>query len=164
MGKTYDELVTYTEGMMKIVNKKYVEGNYMAYLPILSGIAQYKIESRPGAGHNYYAVVDAIHNCYARKTESGFDAGFKDGIRALIRVSTAKVGSLDMLLNIVFYQLDKEKNGTAEFNIDIDETMDSINKLIRENMSNYEADNIRFKPWLEKIQKYALEKYGLELG
>jgi len=152
------------EHTVELINKSYIEGKKIAYLPLLAGIATCKIESRPGAGHNYYAVVDAIHKCYAQNPNGGYDAGYKEGIRALIRVSSSKVGSLDLLLNIIFYQLDKEKNGTAQFNINIDETMELINKLIRDNTSKYEADNIRFKSWLERIQKYALEKYGLELG
>ena len=65
MGTVYDKLVDQAEAMVNIINKKYVAGNRMAYLALLSGVGSCRIESYPGAGHNYQAVVDAIHNCYA---------------------------------------------------------------------------------------------------
>ena len=167
MNTPYEKLVKYTERLVEIVNKKYVSGETganVAYLPILSGIGPYKVETLPGKGHNYYAVVDAIHNCYARNNDGGYDAGFRDGILALIRVSCAKVSSLDLLIDIVFYQLDKQNEGFAQFSVDIDEIVGLINTLIRDNKDNYIADTVSFGPWLEKVKKYALENYGLEIG
>ena len=35
--------------MVNIINKKYVTGNRMAYLALLSGAGSYRIESYPGA-------------------------------------------------------------------------------------------------------------------
>ena len=147
----------YAEKMVELINKDYKEGKKIAYLPLLAGIATCKIESRPGAGHNYYEVVDAIHRCYAKNPEEGYDAGFKEGIHALIRVSSAKVGSLSMLLKIVFYQLKKEQNGTAQFSIDMDEYLPLINSLIRENRGKYLEDYKMFDSWLEGYKKSALQ-------
>ena len=113
---------------------------------------------------NYYAVVDAIHNCYKKDPDGGYDRGFADGIEALTRVSSAKVASLANLFNIIFYQLDKEKEGTAEFNVDIDEIMARVNKLIEDNKEVYRQDYASFDHWYERCQKIAREKYGLELG
>ena len=136
----YEELVEDTEELVRIIHKKYMTGEKgcnVAYLPMLSGIGPCKVEMRPGAGHNYYAVVDAIHNCYKKDPDGGYDRGFADGIEALTRVSSAKVGSLDLLLNIIFYQVKKEKEGTAEFEVDIDEIMARVNKLIEDNKEVY---------------------------
>lgn len=152
------------EYTVELVNNDYIEGKKMAYLPLLAGIATCKIESRPGAGHNYYEVVDAIHRCFAKNPTGGYDAGYKESIFDLIRVSSSKVASLELLLNIIFYQLKKEKNGTAEFTIDMNEYLPLINNMIKENRSTYEADYKMFGPWLERYKKSALEKYGLELG
>ena len=60
MGTVYDKLVDQAEAMVNIINKKYVAGNRMAYLALLSGVGSCRIESYPGAGHNYQAVVDAM--------------------------------------------------------------------------------------------------------
>ena len=163
----YEELVEDTEELVRIIHKKYMTGEKgcnVAYLPMLSGIGPCKVEMRPGAGHNYYAVVDAIHNCYKKDPDGGYDRGFADGIEALTRVSSAKVASLANLFNIIFYQLDKEKEGTAEFNVDIDEIMARVNKLIEDNKEVYRQDYASFDHWYERCQKIAREKYGLELG
>ena len=163
----YEELVEDTEELVRIIHKKYMTGEKgcnVAYLPMLSGIGPCKVEMRPGAGHNYYAVVDAIHNCYKKDPDGGYDRGFADGIEALTRVSSAKVASLANLFNIIFYQLDKEKEGTAEFNVDIDEIMARVNKLIEDNKEVYRQDYDSFDHWYERCQKIAREKYGLELG
>ena len=163
----YEELVEDTEELVRIIHKKYMTGEKgcnVAYLPMLSGIGPCKVEMRPGAGHNYYAVVDAIHNCYKNDPDGGYDRGFADGIEALTRVSSAKVASLANLFNIIFYQLDKEKEGTAEFNVDIDEIMARVNKLIEDNKEVYRQDYDSFDHWFERCKKIAREKYGLELG
>ena len=100
----YVELVEDTEELVRILHKKYMtveKGCNVAYLPMLSGIGPCKVEMRPGAGHNYYAVVDAIHNCYKNDPDGGYDRGFADGIEALTMVSSAKVASLANLFNII---------------------------------------------------------------
>ena len=74
---TYKRLVDQAEAMVSIVHKKYLSGNMMAYPALLLGV--FRIESYPGAGHNYQAVIDAIHNCYARDNTSGIDIGYKEG-------------------------------------------------------------------------------------
>lgn len=53
MGTVYDKLVDQAEAMVNIINKKYIAGNRMAYLALLSGVGSCRIESYPGAGHNY---------------------------------------------------------------------------------------------------------------
>ena len=163
----YEELVEDTEELVKIIHKKYMTGEKgcnVAYLPMLSGIGPCKVEMRPGGGHFFRAVVDAIHNCYKNDPDGGYDRGFADGIEALTKVSSAKVASLANLFNIIFYQLDKEKEGTAEFNVDIDEIMAHVNKLIEDNKEVYRQDYASFDHWYERCQKIAREKYGLELG
>ena len=162
-----EKLVEHAERIVRIINDKYLSGEdgcNVAYLPLLSGIGPCKMEMRPGAGHNFRTVVDAIHNCYKNNPDGGYDRGFADGIEALTRVSSAKVGSLELLLNIIFYQVKKEKEGTAEFNVDIDEIMARVNKLIEDNKEVYRQDYDSFDHWYERCQKIAREKYGLELG
>ena len=45
MGTVYDKLVDQAEAMVNIINKKYVAGNRMAYLALLSGVGSCRIES-----------------------------------------------------------------------------------------------------------------------
>ena len=62
----------YVESSVENANNIYNDGNYMAYLPILSGLGVFKMEKRPGAGHNFRAVIDAIHNCYKKNPNGGY--------------------------------------------------------------------------------------------
>ena len=152
----------FAERKVEQINKQFIEGKDIVYLALLSGVPPYEVEVRTGAGHNYYMVLDAIHRCYERNPDGRYDEGFKAGLRGLIQVSTSKVASLDLLLNYIFYQLDKEKDGTAKFTIEINEFIPLINDLIKDNREKYVKDYKMFGAWLEKVQKYALEKYGLE--
>jgi|UniRef100_UPI003FED9B88 hypothetical protein len=163
MGTVYDKLVDQAEAMVNIINKKYIAGNRMAYLALLSGVGSCRIESYPGAGHNYQAVVDAIHNCYARDNTSGIDTGYRDGLYAMIHVA-GSFPALQTLMNILFYQLKKEKEGKAQFKIDIQEVIDKVNMLISENCASYEKENLSFGSWLERNSKFAYENYGIKLG
>ena len=163
MGTVYDKLVDQAEAMVNIINKKYIAGNRMAYLALLSGVGCCRIESYPGAGHNYQAVVDAIHNCYARDNTSGIDTGYRDGLYAMINVA-GSFPALQTLMNILFYQLKKEKEGKAQFKIDIQEVMSKVNLLISENRVSYEKEYISFGSWLERNSKFAYENYGIKLG
>lgn len=163
MSTIYEKLVDQAEAMVNIINKKYVAGNRMAYLALLSGVGSYRIESYPGAGHNYQAVVDAIHNCYARDNESKIDAGYRDGIYAMINVAS-NFRVLQTLMNILFYQLKKEKEGKAQFKMDIKEVMNKVNLLISENCLSYEKENSSFDSWLERNKIFAYENYGIKLG
>jgi len=163
MGNIYEDLVEHAEILVNIINKKYVAGNSVAYLALLSGIGNCKVESFAGAGHNYQAVIDAIHNCYARNPLSNINVGYQEGMEAMIRVAS-NVSTLQNVVNIVFYQLKKEKDGKSKFMLDREKILTKLNATIRENYGLYEKENASFVHWMERNQKYALDNYGIELG
>ena len=109
---TYERLVDQAEAMVSIIHKRYLSGNKMAYPALLSGIGNCCIESYRGAGHNYQAVVDAIHNCYARDNTSGIDIGYKEGLETMTRTGKD-------IQKILDYQKKKEQDGTAQFYMDV---------------------------------------------
>ena len=67
-------------------------------------------------------------------------------------------------MNILFYQLKKEKEGKAQFKMDIKEVMNKVNLLISENCLSYEKENSSFDSWLERNKIFAYENYGIKLG
>lgn len=105
---TYKRLIDQAEAIINIVHKRYLSGNKMAYPALLFGIGGFYIESYPGAGHNYQAVIDAIHNCYAKNTTSGIDIGYKEGLKTMVHAGK----DIQKLLQ---YQKKKEQEGTAQF-------------------------------------------------
>lgn len=102
---TYKRLVEQAEAMVNIVHKKYLSGNKMAYPALLLGV--FRIESYPGAGHNYQAVIDAIHNCYARDNTSGIDIGYKEGLKTMVH--TGKIYKN-------YYNIKRKKNKKERLN------------------------------------------------
>ena len=45
----------------EITQKAFEEGNDMAYFALLKGTGNARLETIPGEGHNYIAVIDGIH-------------------------------------------------------------------------------------------------------
>lgn len=163
MGNVYDDLVDYAEILVNIINEKYLEGNNMAYMALLSGVGNCKVESYAGAGHNYQAVVDAIHNCYARNELSGIDKGYQEGISAMIRIAT-KFSTLQNVVNIFLYELKLEKEGRACFKVDREALLEKLNSVILDNYDTYVRENSSFAEWIERNRKFAIDNYGVTLG
>ena len=163
MSNIYEKLVDHAEILVNIINKKYVAGNNMAYLALLSGVGNCRVESFAGAGHNYQAVVDAIHNYYRRDESSRADQGYQEGLYAMMRVASS-FSVLQDLVHIIFYELKKEKEGTAGFTIDVDSTISGLNEVIEKNRVTYEKENTAFKEWLERNKQYALDNFSIEIG
>ena len=62
MKNAYKDLVDYAYCVVNLINRKYLDGNTTAYPVLILGIGVYKIEGVPDSGHNYQAVIDAIHS------------------------------------------------------------------------------------------------------
>ena len=149
--RRYEDLVDYAETIVNIVNNQYKKGNTMAYLALLSGLGAYKIESFTGAGHNYQAVIDAIHNCYKRTGDEKLIAGYQEGLDGMIRVAV-KFSSLQLLVNILFYEHKLEMSGKAAFHVNIDPLVCKVKDLIAKNSSKYQTEYSGFDSWLEQIR------------
>lgn len=163
MSSVYEELVDYAEILVNIVNRKYLAGNQLAYLPLLSGVGNCRVESRAGAGHNYQAVIDAIHNCYRSGLSTGYDDGFRAGIDGMIRVA-GSFQALQSVVNVLFYQLKLEKEGRALFQIDSEAVVQKLNAKLVQNHGLYTRENSHFAEWMDRNAKYAAENFGIQIG
>ena len=158
----YDELLHYARSMTYIINRKYKAGNNMAYLALLSGVAGTTVEAFPGAGHNYQAVIDAIHSIYRDDPESGVDSGYVEGLEGMIRVATGFPG-LNKLVDVLLYEGKLEKEGKATFRVDLEGFWAKTATVIRENTDSYRSEYPGFDKWLEDTKTFAKENYGLNL-
>lgn len=118
MSNTYEELVDYAEIIVNIVNGRYKEGNKLAYLPLLSGVGTCKVESFPGTGHNYQAIIDAIHNCYKRTQDEYIKEGYQDGLDGMKRMAVNEM-MRQSLERILLYEKKLEETGAAGFCIEM---------------------------------------------
>ena len=110
MSNIYEKLVDHAEILVNIINKKYVAGNNMAYLALLSGVGNCRVESFAGAGHNYQAVIDAIHLYYADHPKSRANEGFEKELLLLCQAA-GSMRSVQLALNCIIYEIYKEKKG-----------------------------------------------------
>ena len=163
MSKTrYDELVRSATFGVKLIHKEYCAGKEIAYVVILSGLGDYRVAVNPDEMHNDQAVIDAIHQYYAETDDQRVIDGYKMGIFTLIRVA-GNIRTLDSLLNILFYQLEKEQEGNACFILDTEEIVQKLNSMIAERYDVYKKENPFFDTWFSRQQTFAMEHYGLIL-
>ena len=71
MKSAYKDLVDYAYSLIRVTNKNYLKGNTTAYPILLFGIGNCLVEGVPGSGHNYQAVIEAIHLFYRDFPVSG---------------------------------------------------------------------------------------------
>lgn len=138
MRKGYDDIVGQAEAMVCVLKKFYLKGNKLAYVPLLEG----------KLGYTYQAIVDAIQNV------DGVQEGYQDGLYAMCSIPA----DLKVLLNILFYQLKKEHEGTATVKIDIDGVVERINSLLQNNWETFKS-----LMWLDRYRFFAYKEYGIEL-
>ena len=158
----YDELVREAKFGVKLIHKEYCSGKEIAYVVILSGLGDYRVAVNPDEMHNVHAVIDAIHQYYAETDDQRVIDGYKMGIFTLIRVA-GNIRTLDSILNILFYQLEKEQEGNASFILDTEEIVQKLNSMIAERYDTYKKENPFFEPWFSRYQQSALDDYGLVL-
>ncbi len=138
MRKGYDDIVGQAEAMVCVLKKFYLKGNKLAYVPLLEG----------KLGYTYQAIVDAIQNV------EGVQEGYQDGLYAMCSIPA----DLKILLNILFYQLKKEHEGTATVKIDVDGVVERINSLLQKNWETFKS-----LMWLDRYKFFAYKEYGIEL-
>ena len=158
----YDELVRSAKFGVKLIHKEYCAGKEIAYVVILSGLGDYRVAVNPDEDHNEQAVVDAIHQYYAETGDQRVIDGYQMGIFTLIRVA-GNVRTLDELLGVLFYELEKERDGEACFVLDMEEIVQKLNSMIAERYDAYKNESPRFENWFSRQQTFALEHYGLVL-
>lgn len=111
MRKGYDDILSQAEAMACLLNKSYLKGNKLAYVPLLKG----------ELGYTYQAIVGAVHNV------KDSEKGYRDGLYTMCQM----LADLKVLLDILFYQLKKEREGAVKFKIDIDGVVERINLLLQ---------------------------------
>ena len=158
----YDDLVEEAVFFVKQIHKEYCAGKEIAYVVILSGLGDYRVAVNPDEDHNEQAVVDAIHQYYAETGDQRVIDGYQMGIFTLIRVA-GNIRTLDSILNILFYQLEKEQEGNASFILDTEEIVQKLNSMIAERYDVYKKENPFFDTWFSRQQTFAMEHYGLIL-
>ncbi len=156
----WKDFISYATGMVNVTNKKYIEGNHMAYVVLLSGLGTFCVEAYPGAGHNYQAVVEGIHQYYRMYPE--VKERYQEGIYKLIRMSLNFKG-FSQIVDIILYELKLEQEEKASFQIDIEPIWKEAKKLFMEKASDYASEAGDLNGWLACTNEFAKERYGISI-
>lgn len=151
----YDNLVKYVYRLLLNVHNRYLNGSLVSYQMILLGMGNLKVEVSPGAGHNYYAVSDAIHMLYKEdpKCKDGYIYGLKDIIDKVNDFST-----IILISDYISYELKKLKEGQNTFTIELKPIISSLIKVIQNKQNKIlESQPGWYKQELDKYLNYLIE-------
>lgn len=117
MDKHY-ELLHFAMIMVDSTTRQYLDGsNKMAFPCMIMGIGKCRLESFPGAGHNYYVMLEAIYKYYKENPDKHVDKILLNSLMKSIEGMSA-IKPLSLICNYIVAQVKNEKQGISPFKLD----------------------------------------------
>lgn len=109
------DMIDFAMLMVDSATQKYLDGrNKMAFVNMLIGIGKYRLESFPGAGHNYYVILEAIYEYYREHPDKHVDEILFSTLMGYINaMSSAK--ALPLICNYIVAQVKNENQRISRF-------------------------------------------------
>ena len=156
----YDKLVDYAYSLVNIASKNYLKGKGMYYFALILGKGNWIVESRPGAGHNYQAIMDAIHLYYADHPKSRINEGFEEELSLLCQ-AVGNMVCVQLVLNFIIYELKKEKEGSNSFKFnDCQVLLNKVRQSIKEEHENLKSEYPDIDKYVEDTNLFLEKNYG----
>ncbi|MBO4898206.1 MAG: hypothetical protein J5590_07915 [Clostridia bacterium] len=128
---------------------------------VMCGIGPWKVESFPGAGHNYYAIIRAIYRYYAKDKTIG--SMTYDGLEWMCSTGAFMIEVDELLIKFIVAFLDAQKNNKAPFEID---AVSLLTKL-KDRMTKYSVVIPEYREtydeFLSRNGKFIEEMYGYKI-
>ncbi len=137
------------------------DDNPMGLFAAILGWGPLRLEYRPGNGHYYYEIIDAIYRYNKFHPKNGIGELYYDTLLRMARTIVASAASLPKLFNVIIYELDNEKKGISPFKIDLP----AILKTLKENIKQY-PKLVQDKDCMDELRKYDSyfkEHYGAKI-
>lgn len=113
-----NDLMNFAMIMVDSTAEKYLDGsNKMAFPCMLMGIGKCRLESFPGAGHNYYVMLEAIYRYYREHPDKNVDKILFNSLMKCIDGMSA-IEVLSLICNYIVAQIKNEKQGISPFKLD----------------------------------------------
>ena len=171
MGYSPESLARIADAMVEETVKMYVSGeNKMAFMVMLMGSRSFKLEAFPGAGHNYYAILEAIYRYHKAHPEAGIDQIFYDRLSRYCELAGDPESASDQV-NYIAAQLENEKKHTAPFTLDARSLLQKFRPAFEDLYEDdfWEREGIPLEKqkkeneqWLEETARFMKENYDLE--
>jgi hypothetical protein len=148
----YDELVDYAYKVLTWAHDEYSDpySTPGAYVNILLGIGMSKVESRPGAGHNYQAVMDAIYRLYT--IDDTVKEAFCEGLECIIK-NCKEYRTASLICDYICYHVKKVNEGIAPFSIQHGTLMEKLEEVTNKNIDIMRNTTPEVDSWLPKLSK-----------
>ena len=115
---SHDELLDFAMLMVDSATREYLDGiTEMAFFLVITGIGKYRVESYPGAGHNYYVVLEAIYKYYKENPHKKVDKILFNTLMNYIKWMSS-TRALSLICNYIVAQVKNEKQGISPFKLD----------------------------------------------
>lgn len=112
-----NDMMNFAMLMVDSATKNYLNGEPIEFLLVLTGIGKYGLESFPGAGHNYYMILEAIYKYYKEHPEKKVDKIlFNSLMKFISAMSSTK--ALSLICNYIVAQIKNEEQGISPFKLD----------------------------------------------
>ena len=109
------DLMDFAMLMVDSTTRKYLDGsNKMAFVTMLIGIGKYRLESFPGAGHNYYVLLEAIYEYYRENPDKHVDEILFSTLMGYINAMSA-AKALPLICNYIVAQVKNENQRISRF-------------------------------------------------
>ena len=147
----YHELVNYAEKLIEVSdndkhkNKK--KDNKYFFISLLNGNGPFKVEYN-GNGHNYQAVIDAIHKYYDLKKDESIKTDYEDALKFFASHSIV-TRVIQQTYDFITYEMKKEKNGTGTMEVDSKEILEILSNTIQENYDKLRKESFNFDNWIK---------------
>ncbi len=116
------------EKLVEAVRRSKAGGAMFGYF---QGVGPFKLESFPGAGHNYYEVLKSFYRLHLKNPNLECDKCVFKGLKSCILMSgTPK--AFTMCANYIVAQVEFEKNGISPFKLDCIELLSYLRKSLDE--------------------------------
>lgn len=159
MKNTYKDLVDYAYSLVNIINRNYLNGKTTAYPVLLFGIGNCLVEGVPGSGHNYQAVIDAVHLFWIDFPDSRANVGLQEGILDIIS-DTADIKTVQLVFNCITYEMKKEQEKSNTFCLDCQKLLVELRRKIDKNYKDIKNEYPNIDSWLEDSALYVKENFG----
>ena len=124
------------------------DNNMMALFVALKGGSFWKLELTPGAGHNYYYIIEAIYRYHKKYPNDKIDDYYTETIKKLALYSFS-IEEVSDFFNIVMAELDYKKQNISPFEINMREILDLFQNRLKTDSELYEEKGV-----ISKVSEY----------
>ena len=157
----YDQLVSEAYIKFKFLLERYKKTREpITMFGLLLGGANYSVKANPDAPHNYQAVIDAVYRYY---NENGKDTDaveyYEEGLKKVAKY-VAEVRSIQSAIEIFSYEMSKEKEGIAPFQVNMEEIIEIFGEKMKNRIADIKNDKPDADQWLSKQSEKMKADYG----